>query len=139
MFKTLLLPVDLTDKHQAALKTVAELAQQTAGEVILLHVIEYIVGVDPNEEAAFYKRLERLAQKHLDGLGVMLTEQKVRWRCEIRIGHRPAEITRFAAEAGADLTIVTCPRFQVEDPTANWGSMSWKLSVLSPCPILLVK
>jgi hypothetical protein len=45
MFKKILLPIDLTDRHGRVLVVAAELATQSGGEVILLHVIETIAGL----------------------------------------------------------------------------------------------
>ena len=44
MFKKILLPVDLTERYEPALKAATELATQSNGEVVVLHVIEVIAG-----------------------------------------------------------------------------------------------
>jgi hypothetical protein len=61
VFKKILLPVDLTDKHLPALDVAADLAKQSGGEVLLLHVIEVISGLSMEEERDFYGRLEKRA------------------------------------------------------------------------------
>ncbi len=58
---------------------------------------------------------------------------------EIRFGQRVGEIVGYAREAGTDLIVLTTPPFAPENPTAGWGSMSYKVSLFSPCPVLLVK
>jgi nucleotide-binding universal stress UspA family protein len=45
MFQKILVPVDLTDVHQPALNIAARLAQESAGEVRLLYVMEVITEV----------------------------------------------------------------------------------------------
>jgi nucleotide-binding universal stress UspA family protein len=139
VFKTILLPVDLTDRHQRVIGVAAELAAQSGGEVTLLHVIETIAGASMEEEKGFYGRLERAARSHFDRLGKQLGESNVSWRAVVRYGNRARESVGYAAEAGADLIILTAPRLDPANPGEGWGSMSYKIGLLSQCPVLLVK
>lgn len=139
MFKMILLPVDLSDKHQQALTAAAELARQSGGEVILLHVIETISGVSMEEERNFYQRLEKVARKHLERLASQLSQWKIPCRSEVLFGNRGPEIVRFAAGQGIDLIALTSPRIDPQNLGTGWASLSWKISLLSPCPVLLVK
>jgi nucleotide-binding universal stress UspA family protein len=139
MFRNILLPVDLTDKHRQALEAAADLARQSGGEVTLLHIIEVIPGLEMEEERPFYTRLEKTARKHLEKLGAQLEGKAIRWRAEVRFGTRGPDIVRYAGEAGTDLIVLTSPRFDPERPAAGWGSLSHKLGILSACPVLLVK
>jgi nucleotide-binding universal stress UspA family protein len=139
MFKKIVLPVDLTDKHQQALDVAAELAGQSGGEVTLLHVIETIPGLTMDEEKEFYDRLERNARTHLDRLGNRLAKRKIAWRAKILYGQRAPECVNYAAEAATELIILTAPRIDPSAPSSGWGSMSFKIGILSQCPILMVK
>jgi nucleotide-binding universal stress UspA family protein len=139
MFKKLLLPVDLTDKHGPALAAAADLACQSQGEVVLLHVIEVIPGLPREEERAFYDRLERKARAHLERLGERLGNRKIPWRAEILYGNRGQEALGYATATSIDLIVLTSPRVEPANPTAGWGSLSYKIGVLCPCPVLLVK
>jgi nucleotide-binding universal stress UspA family protein len=139
MFKTILVPLDLTDKHREAIATAAELAKQSGGEVTLLHVIEVIHGLSLEDEPKFYSRLERKADAHLDRCGAPLTEQKVAWQRKVLYGHRDPEILRYATETAADLIVLTTPRFDPNHVAASLDSASWRLSILAPCRVLLVK
>ncbi len=139
MFKRLLLPVDLTDKHAGVIATAADLAQQSGGSVTLVHVIELIPGLSREEDRAFYDRLEKTAQAHMDHLGQALTARKIAWQAALRFGHRVQETVRFAQEQHSDLIVLTAPTFDPAHPTVGWGSLSFKISVLSPAPVLLVK
>jgi nucleotide-binding universal stress UspA family protein len=138
MFRTILVPVDLTDRHEQALNTAAELAGG-GGEVVLLHVIETIVGVSLEEERDFYARLERHSRTHLKRLSGRLEARGVSYRAEVRLGHRVQDCLRFAEEAGVDLIVLTAPRFDPAAPAAGWGSLSHRIGLLAPCPVLLVK
>src|SRR5262249_6971559 len=139
MFTKILVPLDLTDKHEAAVAGAADLARQGGGEVTLLHVIEVIPGLSLEEDPKFYGRLERTAEKHLDRYGATLAERQVAWRRKVLYGPRAREIVRFATEAGSDLIVLTAPRFDPDHVAAGLGSASWRLSILAPCPVLLVK
>jgi hypothetical protein len=39
----------------------------------------------------------------------------------------------------ADLIVLTAPRIDPDHPVAGWASLSFKISLLAECPILLVK
>jgi nucleotide-binding universal stress UspA family protein len=139
MFKKILLPVDLSDRHQQALDVATQLASQGGGEIILLHVIEVIPGLAMEEEKDFYKRLERMARKHLEPLGARLKERGVRFRAELIFGSRGREVVKYAQDSEADLIVLTAPRLDPANALAGWGSLSHKISLVSPCPVLLVK
>jgi nucleotide-binding universal stress UspA family protein len=138
MFMKILVPLDLTDKHRQALAIARELAQQSGGEVTLLHVIEVIAGLSMDEESGFYSRLERAARAHLQRQGASLADHKIALQHEILYGNRAQEIARYATEAQAGLIVLTAPRIEPQDPT-SWGSMSYKVGILARCPVLLVK
>jgi nucleotide-binding universal stress UspA family protein len=139
MFRRILLPVDLSDRHAAALKTAAELSYPGRGEVILLHVIETISGLDFEEERPFYQRLEAAARRDLQRLGQRLEERKVAWRMEIALGSRAQQEVRCARETGADLIVLTSPVPDGEHPMAGLGSLSFRVALAAPCPVLLVR
>ena len=139
MFQRILLPLDLTEKHQSAIAVAAELAGRSKGEVTLLHIVELIPGLPLEEEKPFYVRLERLARAHLERLGGSLAERGIAWRAEVLFGMRAPEIARFAADRATDLILLTAPRIDPNNPVASLGSVSYKVSILAPCPVLLVK
>ena len=139
MFKNILMPVDLTDRHQPALDIAARLATDGAGTVTLLHVIEVIPGLGLQEEREFYSRIERAARDHLAKLGRDLEAHQVPRREEVIFGERAHEIVRYAMERGTDLIVLTSHRIDLQNPNAGWGTVSYKVGILSQCPVLLVK
>jgi nucleotide-binding universal stress UspA family protein len=139
MYKKILLPLDLTDRHEAALQSAVQLARHSNGEVILLHVIELIPGLERENEVDFYKRLETKARAHLGRVGATLTKEQIHWRPEVIFGNRAMDAAGFAEEQHADLIILTSPRFRPEHPASSLGSMTWRISFIAPCPVLLVK
>jgi len=139
VFKRILFPADLADRHDRALHMVAELASQAAAEIVLLHVVEMIAGLSMDEEGSFYDRLAKKARVHLTRLGERLRERGISWRAEILYGNRAGEIIRFAAAQGIDLIVLTSPRLDPRDLTTGWGSLSYKIGLMCQCPVLLVK
>jgi nucleotide-binding universal stress UspA family protein len=139
MFKRIILPLDLTDRHEAALQTAVELARANTGEVILLHVVELIAGLGWAEEKEFYLRLERRARDHLAKLGARLTREHIPWQLEVILGNRAIDSAGFAAECKADLIVLTSPPFQPEHPGASLASMTWRIGLIATCPVLLVR
>lgn len=138
VFKQILVPVDLSDRHQQALDIAARLAKESDGEVTLLHVIEIIPG-PWLQERDFYKRIAQIARAHLARLGRSLEARQVLGREEIVYGNRAHEIVCYAMEAGIDLIVLTSPRIDPKDPNAGWGTVSHQVGILSQCPVLLVK
>ena len=139
MFKKILLPIDLSDKHEHAVNIAADLAGQSGGEVLVLHVVEVIAGLAMEEERDFYNRLEKAAQTHLAHLGERLRKHGVTWRAVVILGNRVPEIIREAREMPADVIVLTAPRVDPEKLMAGLGSLSYKVGLFSPCPVLLVK
>lgn len=139
MFRKVLLPLDLTDKHGPALEAAADLAKPVNGSVELVHVIEVAAGLSLEEEASFYQRLERLARKHLEKWGQQLSQRGIVWRADVIFGARAPEIARAACEQQFDLVVLTAPRPTAESVGAGLASVSYRVSLLALCPVLLVK
>jgi universal stress protein A len=139
MFNKILVPVDLSDRHQQALEIAARLARESNGEVTLLHVIELIPGLWLEEERDFYDRIEQVARDHLARLGRYLEARQVLRREEIVYGDRAHEIVHYALESGMDLIVLASHRIKPEEPSVGWGTVSYKVGILSQCPVLLVK
>lgn len=140
MFKNILLPVDLSDRHEPALGVAADLARAGHGRVVLLHVIETIPGLGIADEPELYARLEAQAQAHLGQLDRRLAEANVEHATMVLYGARPYEvIVTYAAEAGIDLIVLSSHRVAADRPAAGWGTVSYKVGILSRCPVLLVK
>jgi universal stress protein A len=139
MFQRILVPLDLTERHQAAVEAAVNLARQNRGEVTLLHVIESIPGLSSDELGSFYSRIEKTAAAHLERVGKQLTDEQVPWHSKLMIGSRVKEVVHFAAERKSDLIVLTAPQVDPAQPGAGWASLSWKIAMLAHCPVLLVK
>ncbi|MCS7016618.1 MAG: universal stress protein, partial [Gemmatales bacterium] len=107
LFRKILVPLDLTDKHQKSLEIAANLAQQSGGEVTLLHVIELIPDLPREEQPDFYDHLEQEARRHLQELAQRLADKQVPWHIVILYGNRADEVITYASENAADLIVLS--------------------------------
>ena len=137
MFQKVLVPVDLTDRHGPTLDLAARLAG--SGEVVVLHVIEVIQGLSRESDPAFYRRLEAKANEFVGKLVDGLKQKNVTARGEVRFGNRLGEILGFASREGADLVALASHAVDLAQPGAGPGTLSYRVSWLARCPVLLVK
>jgi nucleotide-binding universal stress UspA family protein len=137
MFQRILVPVDFTKKNLRAVRMAARIASGRGATVVLLHVIERVDGGDPRGLGGFYRKLESNARQKmkplLDAAGAVPAS------AEVLYGNRVNEILRFATEKKADLIVMSSHRLALRHPGENWGTISYKIGILSRCPVLLVK
>ncbi|PWT85524.1 MAG: universal stress protein [Acidobacteria bacterium] len=138
MFQKILVPVDLSETHQNTVRIAAQLAESTKGSGTLLHVVETMYGLGLTEEREFYNRLERRARAHLEKLRAT-AQANANWRVEVLFGKPASEVMRFAADNAIDLIVLTSHRINLENLGEGWGTLSYKIGILSQCPVLLVK
>lgn len=141
-FRHVLIPLDFTSKNQAALEVGFEIAVREPAAVTLLHVVEKIhpEGELPDDELqAFYQRLEARALGELESRAQRFAQAGVRVSQRIRFGSRAAEIVRFAGEHAVDLIIMSSHAIDREHPATSLATVSYQVSVLCECPVMLVK
>ncbi len=140
MFQTILVPVDLTEKNRPAIQVAVDIARVRRGQVILLHIIEMIAGTTRHGELkAFYDELERRAEGQCQELIAATQVPEVPITCAIRFGERVQGILEFVEENQVDLIIMSSHRVDPSKPTTGWATISYKVAILAPCPVLLVK
>jgi nucleotide-binding universal stress UspA family protein len=138
MFAKVMVPVDLTDRHQPALALAAKLLAP-GGEVVVLHVIEVIHGLSREEEPTFYQRLERKAVAHLDRLVSHLKGLGASARSSVVFGERVPEVLAQAEREKVGLIVLSSHPVEATAPGASWASMSYLIGIAARCPVLLVK
>ncbi len=138
MFERVLVPLDLSPRHLSAVDVAARIVAP-GGEITLIHVVEVIPGVGPDEDPDFYARLEARARAHLEGAKRRVEAAGARAEGVLRYGDRAEEIVRYVDEAGTDLVVLGSHPIDLEQPGAGWGTLSYKVGILAPCPVLLVK
>jgi universal stress protein A len=58
---------------------------------------------------------------------------------EIVFGKRVKEIVQYAHSREIDLIILSSHTISMEDTSQGWGTISYKVGILSNCPVMLVK
>lgn len=138
MFQHILIPTDLTERTTHALALAAEMVVRPGGRLTLLHVIETIQGVSFEELDTFFRALEKKAKMRMNDFAARLG-QGFDVAQEVVYGKRAEEIVSFATERGIDLIVLSSHRVDPAHPGRDWGTISYKVSILSSCPVLLVK
>jgi nucleotide-binding universal stress UspA family protein len=139
MFSRLLVPLDFTDKNEAAITIALETARRDGAEVTLLHVIKIIDHMDFDEMSDFYRKLEARAAAKLAVIADRFTEAGVRARYEILFGRRAETILKQALDLKIDLIVLSSHQVDREHPALGLGTMSYQIAIVARCPVLLVK
>jgi nucleotide-binding universal stress UspA family protein len=139
MFKHILIPTDLTDRNRKALQIAVKMALEDQAAITLLHVIETIEDADSEDFKKFYKQLGTRAGKKMDKLIGEYQNDKLVVEKQILYGGRVSEILNFAAAHETDLIIMSSHKLDLENAGEGWGTISFKVGVLSECPVMLVK
>jgi universal stress protein A len=138
-FRHILVPLDFTPKNQSALEIALELANQNDASVTLLHVIETIENVEGAELAVFYTRLAARAEAELANRAHSFERAGISVDRKIVYGKRLTEIVREARERKADLIVVSSHKVEPAAAVQSLGTLSYQISILCDCAVLLVK
>lgn len=139
MFEHILVPLDFSERNRQALEIAIQLAQLGHGRVSLLHVIKLIAGSSFEDFADFYEKLESEAHEKMTALVAEFQSTTTPITMHVLVGHRVREIINMAADQQIDLIIMNSHKVDVQNPDEGWGTISYKVGILAPCPILLVK
>lgn len=139
-FQHVLVPLDFSAKNQVALDIAFEIAEVNEARVTLLHVIERIEPAAEDEEThAFYDRLRQRADAELETRSQRFVAAHLATEYKIRIGKRAEEIVRYVYDRDVDLLILSSHPIDVSEPVKSIMTLSYQVSLLAPCPVLLVK
>jgi nucleotide-binding universal stress UspA family protein len=139
MFNHILVPTDLTERSLKALEVAVKMVLHVDGRITLLHVVETIEDTDPDEVEDFYRKLGKRARKRMEDMATRVVDERPVIGREIIYGKRVREIIRFADEQGVDLIILSSHPIGKESGLQGWGTISYKVGILSNCPVMLVK
>ena len=139
MFKNILIPSDLTERNLKAMDIAVKLAQEDSAAVTLLHVIETVEQVDSEDFDKFYRQLGARAGRKIDKLIAKYGREGITMEKQIVYGRRVYEILNFAVARDVDLIIMSSHKLDPENAAEGWGTISFKIGVLSHCPVMLVK
>jgi nucleotide-binding universal stress UspA family protein len=137
MFSHILVASDLTLATRRSLRAALDLARPGESQVLLFHVIRKIPNLEDAEVRDFYERLDRTARRTMVDLSqVLARERGVEIRLDVAVGDPATEIVRVASERNADLIVLL---HHSEDEAPAFGSTSYKVGILAPCSVLLLK
>lgn len=139
MFKNILVPTDLTKKSRRALDIAVSIDSEEEGRITLLHVVQIIEGDEQEEFGEFYKRLRARAERKMADITSRYERRNWSIDSQILIGKRVNEIVGFAYEHNIDLIILASHRINRIEPTDGWATISYRVGILSHCPVLMVK
>lgn len=140
IFENILVPTDLSEKGEKALSIAISMAPENVGTITLLHVIEKIEGVEEEEVKAFYKKLNERSHREMDEVvNRFKNNSSVQLNKEVVIGKRVPEIIRFTHECEIDLIILSSHKIENLQAGEGWATISYKVAILAPCPVLMVK
>lgn len=140
-FSHILVPVDFSEPNRAAIAKAVAIARPADTLLTLLHVIEEVPYAEDDQIDAFYAMLRRRAEQRMRELEGMI--RQIGWEgetaTEIVIGRRGPEIVRHAAENEVDLVVMSSHPIVADDLSGGWATLSYQVSIICPCSVLLVK
>ena len=139
MFKNILVPTDLTKKSVKALDIALRIGSKDGFKITPLHVMEILEGTDEEAFRDFYARLEKRARKKMEEMVDHYEKEKQHINKIIVFGKRVREIVGYAHENDTDLIVLSSHRIEKVDASQGWATISYKVGVLSPCPVMMVK
>ncbi|MFN8545210.1 MAG: universal stress protein [Candidatus Binatia bacterium] len=139
MFRHILVPIDLSARADCLLAVARALAEPARARVTILHAIQRIEGIAPKELARFYRQLEKRAQDKVGRACRKLARAGLKVDGVVLIGEPPKEILAHATSKKADLIVIGSYRVHRRTPAYRLGMTSYRVALLSPCPVLLVK
>lgn len=139
MFRRILIPTDLTDRTVRALHVARDVAARDDSHLTLLHVIETIAGADFEELSSFYGTLEERARTRLNELMTRASTRHPHLDAHVVLGKRVEETLKFVRTNQVDLIVLASHPIDPSQPGSSMGTMSYRLGILAPCAVLLVK
>lgn len=140
MFKNILVPTDLSEKSSRALEIALDMAEKRGDcKVTFLHVIERIEDSDDEEFQSFYDKLASKARLKMNETVRQYSHRKAEIDNEIIFGNRVGEIVEFAIKHAIDLIILSSHKLDKMDAVQDWATISYKVGILAPCPVMMVK
>jgi nucleotide-binding universal stress UspA family protein len=135
----ILVPVDFTEKNEEAIRVAQQVAKQNRSRITLLHVIESIDFPEDEEIAGFYSKLEDRAATEMDRLVDLFSEKELDVSVVTVVNNRCQGIVLYAVDNAVDLIVMNS--HAIRDPRDRHGlaTISYQVSVLCPCSVMLVK
>jgi nucleotide-binding universal stress UspA family protein len=137
----ILVPVDFSDSPARALRHAAKRAAESAGSLIIVHVVpaDYgWLGIGRGESRNLDRSLQRQAADRLRAFAYEYVGHNVAADLEVRIGQPAEEIVAAARESKCD-SIVLSTRGLTGLDRYLIGSVADRVARLAPCPVVLMR
>ncbi|MCG8556251.1 MAG: universal stress protein [Proteobacteria bacterium] len=139
MFRNILLPIDLTERSERAVKAAGDLAEAHAASVRLLHVVQTIADVPYDEMKDFYAELMAKAEDAVARWAENLSARGIEVEGQVVLGKRVPEILRHAEEGESDLIVMSFDQLDPAQPGGGLGSVGHQVALIAGCPVLLMR
>jgi nucleotide-binding universal stress UspA family protein len=140
MFRNILVPSDFTEKSLHAATLALQLARlQKEAKVTLLHIIETIEDAEYEEFADFYDKLRKQVEKKMQKFVQSLGPDASAVQTAILFDKRVPGIIRFVTDHQVDLIVLGSHKIDPQKVPEGLGTISYKVGIFSPCPVLMVK
>ncbi len=139
LFKKVLVPLDFTSKNDAALRVAADLAKQNDAHVTLIHVIEKIEYADDEEITDFYESLTQRARTMLRTCAEQFHRAHLPVTEEVVLGKTASTVVDYVTENQIDIVVLSSHKVNLDELPKGWATLSYQLSILCQCPVMLVK
>jgi nucleotide-binding universal stress UspA family protein len=138
-FKRLLRSTSRQRTKPLSIDIALEIASENGGRVTLLHVIETIENVPPDELKGFYEQLTSRASTQLEARCLRFADARINIDWKLRSGKRLVEIVQDARDRQTDLIVMSSHRVDPATGPQSFGTLSYQVSVLCDCPVLLLE
>jgi nucleotide-binding universal stress UspA family protein len=139
VFTHVLVPLDLSPRHDRALDMAAAIARRDGARITLLHVIERIDHIPAAELRRFYAGLQRTAERRLARARQRLARAGVEAKAVVLVGSPARDVVRYAARRRVGLIVMTSHAVAPGGAPRRWGTTSYKVGLMCRCPVMLVK
>jgi nucleotide-binding universal stress UspA family protein len=129
-----------TDRTDKAVQMAGIIAAADGACVTLVHVIDTIDGLRPDELKRIHQRLHRKARGAMSALARRAPTGAANAPSNaVAFGRRAEQIVEYAVANTVDLIVLASHRVNLSLINRDWGSISYKVGILAQCPVLLVK
>jgi nucleotide-binding universal stress UspA family protein len=139
--RRILVPVDFSDSSARALRHAAKRAAESAGSLIVVHVVpaDYgWLGIGRDESRDVDRSLQRQASDRLRAFVDENVGDDVAADLEVRVGQPAKEIVAAARDSKCD-SIVLSTRGLTGLDRFLIGSVAHRVAQLAPCPVVLLR
>jgi universal stress protein A len=138
--KRMLVPVDFSDCSKKALAYAVAFAKQFGAEILLAYVVQPNIPVPemtPIQADTIIGEMRESGKSELEKLRVSMTDD-VKITTVVRVGHPAQEIVRAAAEADADIILLST-HGRTGLGRVFFGSVAEHVTRYAGCPVLTVR